>query len=230
MMKSFLRQKQRKRHRKPAKKLEQSLTTRLVSEITWPLGVFTMLSTNIYGHSKSWIMIHPRVKRDITHRPRCSLHIWANVYHQMFTILKKNVFCLNCLKPGHHLKQCPLVHRCQGFQRPHHTWSHLDKEANPQRQTNASPSLSQNTPGNVTSRMSQSSDHHPRVLLPTCQVRTIGLDGSTTIARVLLDSASFTFFCNRVSSVTPPLTASISSHANQRHRSHHRTFRFMLSS
>ena len=94
-------------------------------------------------------------------------------HEQMVTILKQHEFCLNCFKPGHLLKQCPSVHRCRKCQRPHHSWLHLDKEANPQRQTNASPSTSENTPGNVTPYMSQSSDSCRRVLLMTCQVQVI---------------------------------------------------------
>ena len=52
---------------------------------------------------------------------------------QMVNVLKQNEFCLNCLKPGHILKQCTSIHRCRKCQRPYHTWLHLDKEANPQR-------------------------------------------------------------------------------------------------
>ena len=77
---------------------------------------------------------------------------------------------------------------------PNHTWLHLDKEANPQRQTNASLSSSESTPGNVTSYTSKSSDHCRQALLMTCQVRLTASDGSTTIARALLDSASSTSF------------------------------------
>ena len=110
---------------------------------------------------------------------------------QMVTILKQNGLYLNSLKPGHILKQCPSIHRCPKCQRPHHTWLHLDKEADPQRQTSASPSSLENTPGNVTS---QSSDCRGRVLLTTCQVRVIASGGSTTNARVLLSSVSSTSF------------------------------------
>ena len=42
--------------------------------------------------------------------------------------------------------------------------------------------------------MSQSSDCRRRLLLMTCQARIIASDGSTTIARALLDSASSTSF------------------------------------
>ena len=60
--------------------------------------------------------------------------------------------------------------------------------ANCQRQTNASPSLSENTPGNIMSRMSQSSDRHQWVLLTTCQAQLRASYGSTTNAGVLSDS------------------------------------------
>ena len=149
----------------------------------------------------------------------------------MLTILKRNGFCLNCLNPGHHLKQYPSVHRCQRCQRPHHTWLHLDIEANPQRQTNASPSLSQNIPCNVMSHTSQSSDHRHRVLVMTCWVRIIAPDGSSTIAKAPLDSVSSTSFITERQAPMPPLTASIIlSHANQQQWRHHRAFRFARSS
>ena len=93
------------------------------------------------------------------------------------------------------LKQRPSIQRCQKCQRSHHTWLHLNKEASPQRQTNTSPSMSENTPDNVTSHLSQLSDHHHQVSLATYQVRVIAPDGSTTIARALLDLGSSTCTC-----------------------------------
>ena len=79
----------------------------------------------------------------------------------MMTILKQHGFCLKCLKSSHLLRQSPSFHRCQKCQRPHDTWLHLDKQANLdkkanfdkeailERQTNSSPSLSENTPGHI---------------------------------------------------------------------------------
>ena len=68
-----------------------------------------------------------------------------------------------------------------------------NRDAKPQRQVNASPSLSENTT-DIMLHTSQSSDHHRRVLLMTCQVQVIASDGFTTIARALLGSASSTSF------------------------------------
>ena len=92
------------------------------------------------------------------------------------------------------MKQCLPIHRCWKCQRSHHTWLNLKTEANAQTQTNTSPSLSENTPGNVMSHTSQLSDHHRRVLLMTCQVRVIASESSTGIARALSDLASCTCF------------------------------------
>ena len=54
--------------------------------------------------------------------------------------------------------------------------------------------LVKNTPGNITSHMLQSSDHRQWVLLTTCQIWVIASDGSTTVARALLDLMSSTSF------------------------------------
>ena len=93
----------------------------------------------------------------------------------------------------------PLHSQVLKVPKPHDTWLHLDKEANPQRQANASLSSSESTciPGNIMSHTSQSSDRRGRVLLMTCQVRVMASEGCTTIARALLYLASSTSFVTK---------------------------------
>ena len=44
----------------------------------------------------------------------------------MVAAIKSNNLCLNCLRPGHFVKQCKSLHRCRNCQRPHHSLLHLD--------------------------------------------------------------------------------------------------------
>ena len=46
---------------------------------------------------------------------------------RMVATVKANNLCLNCLRPGHHLKHCKSLHKCRECQRPHHTLLHIDK-------------------------------------------------------------------------------------------------------
>ena len=49
-------------------------------------------------------------------------------HDQRIAAVKSNQLCFNCLKLGHHKLQCPVLHRCQVCQRPHHTLLHLDDD------------------------------------------------------------------------------------------------------
>ena len=42
-------------------------------------------------------------------------------HEQMVSTLKSHNLCLNCLQPGHFVRQCKSLHRCKVCQRPHHT-------------------------------------------------------------------------------------------------------------
>lgn len=44
----------------------------------------------------------------------------AFTHEKMVSTLKSNNLCLNCLRPGHFVKQCTSVHRCRRCQKPHH--------------------------------------------------------------------------------------------------------------
>ena len=42
-------------------------------------------------------------------------------HEKMMTTIKSNDLCINCLKPGHYLKQCKSLHKCHKCKKPHHT-------------------------------------------------------------------------------------------------------------
>ena len=119
--------------------------------------------------------------------------------------LKQHGHCKNCLKPGHFIQQFPCGQKCRKCQRPRHTWLHIEKE--PLNQINEL-SPSKQTLGLVT-HDSDLGDRHP-VVLTRCKVQIESGDGSTTKARALLDSASFTSF----------ITESLAQHLHLRHRCH----------
>ena len=109
------------------------------------------------------------------------------------SLVRGNVLCLNCLRMGHIAKQCPIMQRCKKCHKSHHTWLHLDvKEEKDTKPTKPAPG-SKEYPSIISTHGSQLGSSR-QVLLMTCQVKVTGLDGLTTKARALLDSASSTSF------------------------------------
>lgn len=108
----------------------------------------------------------------------------------MKTTIKNHELCMNCLKPGHFVRQCPSTHKCRKCQKPHHTLLHIDEKLpDPQgRGANSTEPLN-----SIVSHISQAvvKSH---VLLMTCRVQVVAVDGSSTPARALLDSGSSTSF------------------------------------
>ena len=123
--------------------------------------------------------------------------------------LKEHNLCLNCLNPGHFVKNCRSIHKCKKCQRPHHTLLHVETPSDTPTPSNA-PTRHPNSsdPTKITSctavRLKSSS------LLMTCRVLVDVPDGSTVEARALLDNASSTSFVSErlVQSLCLP-------HANQ---------------
>ena len=108
---------------------------------------------------------------------------------KMMAILKEHGHCIDCLKPGHFVEQCPCGQKCRKCQKPHHTGILIDKKAwNQTKRVLGSKQM----PGTVT--------HHPQlggqhpVVLTECYAHIVNTDGSTTKARTLLDSAPSTSF------------------------------------
>lgn len=107
-------------------------------------------------------------------------------HDQMVSTLKEHGICMNCLRPGHFVKQCKSVHYCRKCQKPHHTLLHVEKTTT----TNSS------DPQQVVSTVSANTavGLSPDSLLMTCRVQAQAPDGSTVEVRALLDSASSVSF------------------------------------
>ncbi len=101
-------------------------------------------------------------------------------------LLKSNGHCLNCLRPGHFIKECKSLHHSKRCQKPHHTLLHVKPKADPPA-TETSPS-----PPSIPSHHA-SVKIRPDLLLMTCQIRIETPLGSVK-ARALLDSASSVSF------------------------------------
>ena len=117
-------------------------------------------------------------------------------HDRMMSLLKSNGLCLNCLKPGHFLKECTSTHRCRKCQKPHHTLLHVEA---PIERREKSDVLSTTVPlssgaNPVHSHVAQTGSKTRQFLLMTCRVLVMSPDGFTTQARALLDSASSASF------------------------------------
>ena len=111
-------------------------------------------------------------------------------HEQMMEILKSNNLCINCLRPGHFVRNCKSLHRCKTCQKSHHTLLHIDSSAptpTPSNTSNPRPKAPI-VASNAAACLSQNS------LLMTCRVLVEVPDGSLVNARALLDSASSASF------------------------------------
>ena len=145
-------------------------------------------------------------RAEVPAAPPVPLPLKSLPHRQMMAILNEHWHCINCLKPGHFVKQCPCGQKCWKCQKPHHTSLHIDKEA---RKQTKRVSPSNQMPGAVTHH-SDLGGCHPVVLTP-CQVQIVSADSTTTKARALLDLASSTSF------VTESLAQCL--HLRRRHHS-----------
>ena len=112
----------------------------------------------------------------------------AMTHESKFSILKSRKLCLNCLCPGHFVKQCRSVNCCQRCQKPHHTLLHVEaKEEVPDSPPTVEPLT---TPISTHAAVGIKSN----LLLMTCRVTVVSPEGRSIEARALLDSASSTSF------------------------------------
>ena len=109
-------------------------------------------------------------------------------HDQKISTLKSNGNCINCLRPGHFVKQCKSLHHCKTCQKPHHTLLHLDNPPTSITPPSPSPKPDSKVSSNTAANLAQTS------LLMTCRVLVGVPDGSTVTARALLDSASSASF------------------------------------
>ena len=107
-------------------------------------------------------------------------------HEKMLSTLKDNNLCLNCLKPGHFVRECKSLHRCHKCQKPHHSLLHVEPRNSPSTQP-SSPPVNSVTSNLVTGLASNT-------LLMTCWVLIHSPNGSVMKVRALLDSASSTSF------------------------------------
>ena len=100
-------------------------------------------------------------------------------------------------------KQCPCGKKCRKYQKPHHTWLHIDKEA---RKQTKRVSDTNRTPGTVIHHLDLLGCHP--VVLMTCHIQIVSADSSTTNTRTVLESASSTLFIMESFSTVPTFTTS----------------------
>ena len=101
--------------------------------------------------------------------------------------LKANNLCINCLRLGHFVKQCRLLHCCRKCQKPHHTLLHVESKeesSNPPSTDSLVRSIACNAAAVLSSNL----------LLMKCRVLVDALDGSSIEAQTVLDSASSASF------------------------------------
>ena len=102
-------------------------------------------------------------------------------------LLRSKNYCLNCLRPGHFVKQCKSLNHCKRCQRPHHTLLHQEKEDAPARR---------NTPVTTVTKSESTTMHvfiNSNMLLMTRQVMVETPQGVVK-ARALLDTESSASF------------------------------------
>ncbi len=112
----------------------------------------------------------------------------AKQHDQKINVVKSKGICMNCLRPGHFVKQCKLVHHCQTCQNPHHTLLHIDSTPTLTSSTPIPPKPCVHAPVVSATNVSRSP------LMMTCMVLVKAPDGSTVKARALLESASSASF------------------------------------
>ena len=105
-------------------------------------------------------------------------------HDRKMSTVKSNDLCINCLRPGHFVRQCRSTTRCRKCQKSHHTLLHVD--------LGAEPSASPTTP--ATNMSVNASTGTANSLLMTCCVLSQSSDGVSIDSRALLDSASSTSF------------------------------------
>ena len=126
-------------------------------------------------------------------------------HDQMLATLKANHICINCLRPGHHLRECRSFHCCRECQKPHYSLLHMDARNNSVNPTPSNTAPSRESPAQVPSLAA--TGLHPNPLLMTCQVLITTQHGLSMKARALLDSGScllyFRSALDRDNGITP---------------------------
>ena len=80
---------------------------------------FTASTVNSTGHNCVICKSHK-------HPLYACLQFKSLPHYEMVSTLKSHHLCMNCLRPGHFVKECTSLHRCRKCQKPHHTLLHLE--------------------------------------------------------------------------------------------------------
>ena len=122
--------------------------------------------------------------------PLFACHQFKTMPHdKKISTLKANDLCMNCLHPGHFVKQCKSVHRCKRCHGSHHTLLHVD-----QKEQNTPPTASLQAPVINHSASVTTPGLSSHSLLKTCRVLVHAPYRSSVVSRVLLDPGSLASF------------------------------------
>lgn len=117
-------------------------------------------------------------------------------YHRRMALVRENKLCLNCLKPGHFVKQCTSKQACKKCGQGHHTLLHQERQKENGaggKETpgpSSAPSLSASPIDFVASTQTLRASGQDQVMLMTCQVVVTRPGGPACRARALLDTGS----------------------------------------
>ena len=120
-------------------------------------------------------------------------------HDKMISTLKSNGICMNCLGPGHFVKQYKSLHRYKKCQKPHHSLLHLEERDDSHSTLDP---VSSDPTSNVPSTSTLDLPSHATTglksdsLLMTCRVLVSSLDSNCppVETRAILDSASSASF------------------------------------
>ena len=146
----------------PNRKRNESHTMRNNAQTTNPVTSFT---TNASDSTADCVLC-----KGEKHPLYACVRFKALAHDKMVSTLKSNNLSMNCLRPGHFVKQCKSAHRCRQCQKPHHTLLHFESEQSSPSSTGTSvqPVMSNAAVG-LTSNS----------LLITCRVLIDAPDGSS---------------------------------------------------
>ncbi len=116
-------------------------------------------------------------------------------HDQMMGVLKSKSLCLNCLKPGHFVKECTSTNRCRKCQKLHHTLLHVDSPPEHHDFTDVTPATlpsSSTIPAHTHVAHANSKSH--QFLLMTCRVLILSPEGVTHYPSESLVGFSFIDF------------------------------------
>ena len=135
-------------------------------------------------------------------------------HERMVATIKSNGICINCLKPGHFVKDCRSLRRCRDCQKPHHSLLHLEMKSNAaapapsEDSTSPNPAPSGESDSSIPVQSHAATGLKSNSLLMTCQIVLTSPKGTSMKARALLVSTSSTSFISERLAKSPHLPRS----------------------